>query len=354
MKNLILLFCLLLLASSCQSKKALPQKIAEKTIDRDKSITTLAFGSCNKHDLDQPLWKEIAKQDPDVWIWLGDIVYADTENMREMQSYYRAQKARTDYQDFLADGCDVIGIWDDHDYGVNDGGKEYPYREESRDLLFEFLDVPEDHPQRKREGAYTSWEYGKGNEKVKVILLDARYFRDKLKPNRSTKHRYKKNEEGDILGEEQWAWLENELKNSDAAVHIVAGGIQMISAEHYFEKWSNFPKARKRLFELFGSTNPAGLVLLSGDRHAGELSKMQVDGLDQPLYELTTSGLTHFWNFKEDKEPNKYRIGHRVGDYNYGLLEIEWKAKGPKIQLELRGLEDRPYFEESIQFSTRD
>ena len=346
MKNLLLLFGFLLFAASCHSKKALPAEIIQKTTDQSQRINKLAFGSCNKHHLDQPLWPEIAKQDPDVWIWLGDIIYGDTENMREMQSYYRAQKERKDYQKFITNGPDVIGIWDDHDYGENDAGKDYAYRAESRDLLFEFLDVPADHPQRQREGAYTSWDYGNGKEKVKVLLLDARYFRDRLKPNRSSKHRFKKNEEGDILGEEQWAWLESELKNSDAAIHVIACGIQMISAEHYFEKWSNFPLARKRLFDLLGNTDPAGLILLSGDRHAGELSKMKIDGIEEPVYELTSTGLTHFWDFEEDREPNEYRVGNRIGNYNYGIIDIDWKGQKPVVHLELRGLDDEVYFRE--------
>lgn len=353
MKKIFVLSIILFLAISCQSKKALKQdKVITQTFDLQKPVTKLAFGSCNKHDLDQPLWVDIKKQNPDVWVWLGDIIYADTENMREMQSYYNAQKERADYQSFLSGGCDVIGIWDDHDYGVNDGGKEYPYREESRDLLFEFLDVPNDHPSRKREGAYTSWTYGNGDNKVKVILLDARYFRDELKPNRSSKHRYKKNQEGDILGEEQWQWLDQELANSDAAVHIVCSGIQMISEEHYFEKWSNFPAARERLFEVFGKHNPRGLVLMSGDRHAGEVSKMNMRGLDYAVYEVTTSGMTHFWDFDEDKEPNVYRLAPRVGDFNYGLIEIEWGEgeENNRVTMELRGPNGKVYFIETTPF----
>ncbi len=335
---------------SCQAKKPLKKNIQARSFDRSQRMDVLAFGSCNKHDKKQPLWKSIKAQQPDVWLWLGDIIYGDTENMRELQSYYSAQKNQEDYQDFLASGCDVIGVWDDHDYGVNDGGEEYPYRSESRDLLFEFLDVPENDPNRLHEGAYSSQTYGSGKEKTKVILLDARYFRDELKPNRSSKHRYKPNKTGDLLGDEQWAWLEKELAESDAAIHIIACGIQMIPSEHYFEKWSNFPAERERLFQLLGDDKTPGVILLSGDRHAGELSKMDVKGLEYPVYELTSSGLTHYWDFDEDKEPNKYRVGNRVGNYNYGLVKIDWSKSPLEADLQLRGLGDDLYWSQRVSF----
>ena len=36
-----------------------------------------AFGSCSKHDHEQPMWGAVAASQPDVWIWLGDNVYVD-------------------------------------------------------------------------------------------------------------------------------------------------------------------------------------------------------------------------------------------------------------------------------------
>lgn len=40
----------------------------------------------------------------------------------------------------------VIGTWDDHDYGLNDAGKEFMGKNMTQKLLMDFLDEPEDSP----------------------------------------------------------------------------------------------------------------------------------------------------------------------------------------------------------------
>lgn len=44
-------------------------------------LSRIAFGSCSREDLPQPLWMPIVNQRPGLWIWLGDNVYADTADM---------------------------------------------------------------------------------------------------------------------------------------------------------------------------------------------------------------------------------------------------------------------------------
>ena len=236
---------------------------ASKTTGNTKTLQTIAFGSCNKHHKDQKIWASILQNKPDLWIWLGDIIYADTEDMEKMAKMYELQKAHPEYQ-ALVKSVPVIGIWDDHDYGVNDGDRNYPMRAESKENLIEFLNVPDNSELWKRKlGAYSAHTFGTGEEKVKIILLDARSFRDPLKKDFGSKQRYKPNPEGDILGEEQWQWLETELENSDAQIHVIGCGIQIIPEEHGFEKWANFPKARKRFFELLKRTNVKRPILIS-------------------------------------------------------------------------------------------
>ncbi|MEM1137771.1 MAG: alkaline phosphatase D family protein [Bacteroidota bacterium] len=201
---------------------------------------TIALGSCNHQNDPQNFWQSILKHQPNLWIWLGDNIYADTDNLDKMQAMYTNFKASPQYKNFY-EKTPVIGIWDDHDFGVNDGGKEFTAKKGSRDLLFEFLSVPKSHPAWQREGAYTAYSFGKGEKKVQIILLDARYFRDNLSKN-TIERSYQPNETGDILGEAQWNWLEHTLNTSDAKLHLIGCGIQMIPEDHRFEKWANFPK----------------------------------------------------------------------------------------------------------------
>ena len=309
-----------------------------KPLDTDSVLTSIAFGSCNNQKKDQSYWNNIASENPDLWIWSGDIVYADTEDMRVKADEYQKQKVNTDYRNFLSK-VPILGIYDDHDYGVNDACKTYPKRAVSRDLLLDFLDVPEDQPVRNREGAYQSYTIGPEGKQVKILILDTRYFRDELEKNpEKGEQRFLQNKQGDVLGYDQWKWLERELTNSKATVHIFISSIQLIPEEHYFEKWSNFPAARHKFFKLLSKTNPICPIIISGDRHIAEISMMEVPDIDYPLYEVTSSGLTHARTEKKD-EPNRYRVGDLMPKLNYGVLKIDWSGELPALTAEIKGIE---------------
>ncbi|GAB2633528.1 alkaline phosphatase D family protein [Belliella aquatica] len=306
-----------------------------------QQITKIAFGSCNKHDLPQPLWNPIQEDKPEVFIWLGDNVYGDTHNMELLESKYNTQKAIPAYQK-LKENTQVIGVWDDHDYGINDGGKFYSQRVKSMQLMLDFLDEPKDSPRRKQQGVYASYEYGTGEESVKVFLLDARYNRDTLYREEGV---YLTNLEGSMLGEEQWAWLESELKNSKAKVNIISSGIQFIPTEHPYEKWDNFPKERERLFDLIHTSGVKNPVLISGDRHIAEVSRLKDKRFPNGLYEITSSGMTHVWKtYKEEYNP--YRVGGLIASLHYGMANFEWNKN--QMTYQIKGDKGQVYLEQVI------
>lgn len=338
LKNLFAFSIILVLVNACTPRLTTSSDL------RTEPLTQIAFGSCS-HEYDpQPLWKPILKNRPQLWMWLGDNIYGDTHDMSVMKQKYDVQKNHADYQK-LASSATVIGIWDDHDYGINDGGKAYAKKEESQQLMLDFLDVPAGSERRTREGAYESYTYGPEGKQVKVILLDARYFRDTLmKQNKM----YIPNETGTILGEAQWQWLEKELTDSKAAIHLIASGIQMIPEEHIYEKWANFPQERKRLLELISSTKAPGVILLSGDRHIAEISKYMHPDVAYPIYEVTASGLTHSATNNKG-EPNRYRVGKLMNVLNFGVITIDWQQP-LNVRLQIRGEKNKLLQEEKFQF----
>ncbi len=305
--------------------------IADTALSMPLSI--IAFGSCNRQDRQQPLWTGILQNQPGLWIWLGDNIYGDSEDMKVMEAKYMLQKANPGYQ-LLQVSTPVIGIWDDHDYGVNDGGKEYPRKKQTQQLMLDFLNEPKQSPRRKQEGAYAAYTYGPPGKEVKVILLDARYFRDPLQKEGKANV---PDPDGEILGEVQWQWLEKQLRNSTANVHLIGSGIQMIPEEHIYEKWANFPKERRRLFDLIASTKARRVILLSGDRHIAEISRYQPAGVSYPVYEVTASGLTHSAT-NNSGEPNRHRVGKLINVLNFGVIRIDWGQPLPAVELEVRGL----------------
>lgn len=292
-----------------------------------QSELKLAFGSCSKVTSDQHLWNEIADYAPDMWIWLGDNIYADTEDMDKMKAKYDKQDQIRGYAD-LKTKTMIAGIWDDHDYGLNDGGKEYPKKKESRDLLFEFIDLPKDHEAWDREGAYHDHTIKKGDLTVDILITDGRYFKEVTERKDGV---YASDPDAELLGEEQWKWLVKKMHNSKADLIILVSGIQIIPDEHRFEKWANHPTDRNRLFGLIADIETP-VIALSGDRHRGEIMQ-HIIGEEQYLLEITSSSLTH--TYAKDGEPNRFRQGPLVIVDNFGGLWIKKSENGIKVVAEL-------------------
>ncbi len=325
--------CLLFLSLSCQSQED-PSTEPEGTL-----IASIAFGSCNKQNAEQILWDDVLSDKVDAWIWLGDNIYGDSYDSIVMKEKYDLQKSNDLYQK-LSESTQIFGIWDDHDYGLNDGGKEFTAKKEMRNLLFDFLDLDSKDPAWSREGAYQSHSILAKDLNIKLILLDSRYFRDM--PSREG-NQYVPNLEGTILGDDQWNWLEEELNNESADLTIVGNGIQILSSEHRFEKWANFPVERSKLFDLISKSKAKKVILLSGDRHISELSKIDLPNLNYPLYDITSSGMTHSYT-SYSGEPNRYRQGEVVNSKSYGLLQVSKDLNGTlRYHLVMKGDNGKVY-----------
>jgi len=332
---LALAFVAYLFWQAGQSEHVTPAVLTVTPAAPSGNVTTIAFGSCNRQDKPQTYWPTIAAHQPDAWLWLGDIVYADKYGIENLGREYAKMSDNPTYADFASGVPDVFGVYDDHDYGVNDGGKEFPEKARAKEELLHFLNVPADAAVRGHEGSYQSYLVGESDHLVKIILLDTRYFRDEVVKSAGPGRRYDQNPNGDILGEAQWTWLEAELTNSPAAAHLIASSIQVLPTEHGYEKWDNFPLARKRLIALLAAKKPALPLLLSGDRHIAEISELKTG--DYRIYEMTASGLTH--SYEAADEPNNLRISQLIGVKNYGLLHYVWTGDGPELLAEVRGID---------------
>jgi len=300
-------------------------------------VLTIAFGSCNRQNLPQDYWSTISAHQPDAWLWLGDNIYSDTDDMDKMAADYQTQKSNPAYARFAAEVPHIYGVWDDHDYGINDGGKEWPHQAAAKVEMLKFLDVPAEAPVRERAGAYQAYSVQNDDIAVRVILLDTRSFRDALAPPTQKGHRYGQNPTGSVLGAAQAGWLKEQL--AAASTHdfcLIGTSIQALPEEHGYEKWANFPQARQELLDMLASVTSPNVLLLSGDRHLAEISKVTHKGQD--IYEVTASGLTH--SYEAADEPNRYRVSPLIGVRNYGLLHFQRNAEGVRLLAEVRGIED--------------
>ena len=321
-------------------------------------VDKILFGSCSHQDKDIPIFNAINKEQADLFVFLGDNVYGDTENMTVLKSKYHKLGIKPGFAQLRAN-TPMIAMWDDHDYGENDAGKEYPFKEASRKIMLDFWQEPKDSPRRTRDsGIYTSYMYGEEAQRVQVIMPDLRWNRPAL--NSIGEFRYWLNsffnnvgpyrpidESASMLGEAQWQWLKQELLKP-AKIKIISSSLQLIPDFTGWESWANFPADRQRLFDFIEKHKIGGVIMISGDTHWGELSKYQVKQ-NYPLWEVTSSGLTQKW---KDVSPNKHRVGESTSDVNYGFIEIDWQQADPNIEFGLKDINGDVTHKQSMPLSS--
>lgn len=321
---------------------------ASASANPDKVIERVLFGSCIKQEQPIPIFETILARKPDVFVFLGDNIYADTTDMAVMREKYAKLGDNPGFKR-LAESSEILATWDDHDYGVNDGGADYPKRAEAQREFLDFWNVPADSPRRDREGVYDAKIYGPAGKRIQFITLDTRYFRSPLKTGeRRVGGKYYPDESPKLtmLGDAQWKWLEEQLRQP-ADLRIVSSSIQFVAEAAGQETWSNLPRQRQQLLDLVTKTKANGVVFISGDRHWSDLSAQTDDGAPYPIYDLTSSALNQIHPRGTPTE-NTYRIIEETYHQpNFGEIIIDWE-KG-ELTLQIRDIEGKVRIEKGVE-----
>lgn len=302
-------------------------------LNTKKLITQFSFASCSDQRREQLAWTAILKKKPDVHLGMGDNIYASTPGDHPMALTYEKQSRVKTFAAFRK-AIPILATWDDHDFGVNDGGEENPYFGEAREAYLQFFPHDSKAIGSRKGGIYHSFMLGPAGKKLQVIFLDTRSYRSALKQSVESapgRLRYEgtKDTHTTLLGDIQWRWLEQELRRP-ADLRILVSSIQVLAEQHPFEKWGNFPHEKQRLLNLLQQLKTKNLVIISGDRHTGEISHLRLsdsfDLVDVTASSINRPGLTA-------DEPNSLRVGRRVPQENFGWGEINWKTRQLKLSL---------------------
>ena len=335
--------CFVLLLGALAS----PEGDAAGTAQMGTHPLLIAFGSCLRQQAPQPVWKTLRALAPDALVLGGDNVYADTGSYllrpepERIGTAYAELAANPDWAALRAQ-LPLYATWDDHDYGRNDAGAEYPHKLASKAFFMDFFHVPADAAMRSRDGVYDVHWIERDGRQIQLLLLDTRSFRSPLvKAARNAACptiRWGRSEApgATMLGEAQWTWLAGRLA-APADLHLLVSSIQVIPDEHCYEKWANFPRERERLLSLIDGAS-APVLILSGDRHLGEISRMPANAARHwPLLELTSSGLNSARVSADAPEPNRYRaLPGNVRVDNFATIGISWRDDAPSFLLALR------------------
>lgn len=340
MKKLSLLFLLFFLSTS-----------VIYSYDPGKPVQKILFGSCIDQRNKINFWDTVKSQEPDILLLMGDNVYADFEDAKEKIPAYEKVTGHPVYKEIISK-AKLLAIWDDHDYGLNDSGGEYKDKLNSKEIFLNYFGDPADPDRKKREGNYTSYTFGPEGKKIQILLLDTRYFRSELKKSFLSYlgiKRYVPNyeKEATLLGKEQWIWLEKELQKK-ADLRIIVSSIQFLNDSHDYEKWANFPLEIERFYKLIAKYKTDRLVLLSGDRHFSEIS-VEKYKLPFPFYDFTASSFNRPANILFG-DNNKKRIGSAYTKPNFSMMEINWDAKDPYLELKTQDMQNKTVIYHKIPF----
>ena len=293
---------------------------------------SIAFGSCLHQEKELGLLLSAKRQNPNAFIFLGDNVYADSNDSMKINAAYQSLACNANFQALKA-SVPIFATWDDHDYGMDDAGKYYPLKAASKRIFTSFfIPVKQQSKINSHAGIYQSYCFRFRGRKIQLILLDTRTFRSDLRRiNKDIKDDYYPYDrlyvptnqiDSSILGDEQWTWLEEAL-SVKSALTIIASSTQFATEYNGYEAWANFPKEQERLINLIESNKKEHVVLISGDVHYGELSAEC--NAPYPLYDLTSSGISESWGFAA---PNAHREEGPVMENNYGQIRfMPWKRK---------------------------
>jgi alkaline phosphatase D len=324
--------------------QALPVAPKGAMLDANAPITRFAFGSCVSENRQMAFWDVIAAQKPAAFLLIGDNVYGDTgatgaADIPTLSASYRRLSSRAEFARFRQ-SVPMMTTWDDHDYGFNDGGGSFAFKEQAERIYESYWQSGEDV--QSRPGVYTSQIVGQVGKRVQFILLDTRFFRSDLvrAPDRGTANPlgpYIANVDpkATLLGEAQWRWLAAELFKP-AELRFIISSTQIQTDAHNFEGWTNLPKERDRLYAMLSNQGVSNAILLSGDRHAGAFYRTTIKGSSKPVYEMTSSSLNFAFGKGDEraKEPDPLRLGGFWTIPNFGQIDIDWTAK--KVTLSLK------------------
>lgn len=331
--------------------------VAPLVLPNDRTVDLIAFGSCANQSKPQLIWNAVVASRPDLFVFLGDNIYADTTDMDVMRTRYALLGRNEGYQRLLAT-TPVIATWDDHDYGANDAGAEYPQKDASKQIFLDFFGEPADSARRLRDGGiYTAYTYGPPEQRIQVILLDTRWDRSPLvsvNQAAATARRLRQmgpyvanpDPSARLLGEEQWRWLAEQLRQP-ASIRLIGTSIPFLQEGTGWETWSNFPAEQARLLALIRDTHANGVLFLTGDTHRAQFSKRTHD-VPYPLWEVNSSGLTENVDWPA---PDSSRLGGYYMEDNYGLLRLDWREADPEVIMEIRDVDNDLVLQNTIRLS---
>jgi hypothetical protein len=219
---------------------------------------TSCLGSPNRP---WPSMSLVADLDVDVFLLLGDMVYAGGANtLEDFSGEWSEALQVSGLQDVCAHSA-IVTTWDDHEvYNNFEGENTDPVLLEAALSAYRRA-----IPQREGPGGTGLWRVLRWGAVLDVFVLDSRGERD-----------------GDTqyISEEQMAWLKAGLSESTARFKFIANSVPITDYHPMLldaladDRWQGYPEQRTELLSFIEDENIGGVLWITGDFHFGTISKI--------------------------------------------------------------------------------
>ena len=251
--------------------------------DGGKKIKIVFGGGSGFTPRFERMWNTIRGHKPDALLLLGDNVYIDRPEVREVGQYcYYRRQSRPEWRRLTA-GVPVYAIWDDHDFGTNDchGGAavdDPPWKPRVWGDFTRQWPNPEYGGAGQHPGCYFTHRFG---ERVEFFFLDTRYYREPAT--------------GEMLGPVQLAWFKEQLIKSKASFKVICSSVPMTPGVKPGSRdtWDGYDAEREGIFSFIAGNKIGGVFVLAADRHRSDAWKNKRPGAAYPVYEFMSSKLTN-------------------------------------------------------------
>lgn len=147
-----------------------------------------------------------------------------------------------------------------------------------------------------------------------------------------------------FLNQEQWAWLEKELKHP-SFIKIIVTSIPLLSEKLSNDSWALFPKEKEKFLNLIKKSKIKNLIILAG----ANKTNSSLSGWSQ-----TTIGSTRITEMISANLNLSSQISNPITNEdgfensNYGIMNIDWENK--KISFDLKGIDKNSLTKAEINF----
>ncbi len=230
----------------------------------------------------------LARENPDILLMIGDMDHGNPASLSEYRAMHKANRGNEKQvgaalKDYLLYNTPVAYVWDDHDYGENQGDKNTKSKKDALRAYKEYW--PSYDLVREEEGIWQNFKYGNLAE---VFVLDVRSQRDpdtykdpafipdtEARSNRNTL-RYntcRSMLDGDLcpggLPTGQKEWLKDALWYSNAKWKIIVTPVTWNPSTEKDDAWWDFRAERLELMAYLKSRGISGVIFVSADLHTG-------------------------------------------------------------------------------------